>query len=304
MRAVIQDVFQVLLAVLIPLAAFSTGLLAPRPGRGETRLWRRPGQLFRDLLAVLVVVPVWVLALVLILPVSPIVRAGLVIATLAVGIGPVAAMKRMGPAAPSAREALDLNIVVLVISLAFVPLAFALLATLLHREVHLGVAAVAKVVLGRALIPLLLGLGAGRLFPRFAASAGPWLMKIANIALLVLLVVALLATWRHLAAVGVLGWIVCAVAAVGAIVIGHLLGGPDPSSRGVVAAASVMRFPALALVLAAVTPQGQRLIPVVLAYALVSFVSLTLYGSFVGWWERRRRSPSNVTPLRPVPRTT
>jgi hypothetical protein len=68
-------------------------------------------------------------------------------------------MKRMGPTAPSAREALDLNIIVLVVSLAFVPLAFALLATLLHRDVHLGVGAVAKVVLGRALIPLLLGLG-------------------------------------------------------------------------------------------------------------------------------------------------
>jgi hypothetical protein len=143
MKAAIQDVFQVLLAVLIPLAAFATGLLAPRPGRGETRLWNRPRQLFRDLLAILVVVPGWVLALVLIAPVTPVVRAGLIIATLAVGIGPVAAMKRMGPTAPSAREALDLNIIVLVVSLAFVPLAFALLATLLHREAHLSIGAVA-----------------------------------------------------------------------------------------------------------------------------------------------------------------
>src|SRR5262245_23849102 len=180
MRAIIQDVFHVLLAVLIPLAAFSTGMLAPRAVRGERRLWQRPGQLFRDLLAILIVVPGWVLALVLIAPVTPIVRAGLIIATLAVGIGPVAGMKRMGPAAPGGREALDLNIIVLVVSLAFVPLAFAFLATVLHRDLHIGVGAVAKVVLGRALIPLLLGVGAARLFPRAAASAGPWLMKIVN----------------------------------------------------------------------------------------------------------------------------
>src|SRR4030095_15834661 len=102
--------------------------------------------------------------------------------------------------APTAREALDLNIIVLVISLAFVPIAFAVLAVLLRAGVHLGVGTVAKVVLGRALIPLLLGLGAARLVPRLAASVGPWLSRIVNIALLVLVVVAILATLRQLAA--------------------------------------------------------------------------------------------------------
>jgi hypothetical protein len=158
MKALIQDVFSVLVAVLIPLAAFTAGLRAPRAGQGESRLWRRPAQLLRDLLAILFVVPAWVLAVVLVLPVSPIVRGGLIIATLGVGIGPVATLKRMGPTAPSAREALDLNIIVLVVSLAFVPIAFAVLALLLRADVHLGVGTVAKVVLGRALIPLLLGL--------------------------------------------------------------------------------------------------------------------------------------------------
>src|SRR5262245_33240560 len=132
MRSIIQDLFPVLLAVLIPLAAFTTGLQAPRPQPGEARLWRRPGQLLRDLLAVLFVVPLWVIALVLILPVSPAVRGGLLIATLAVGIGPAASMKRMGRPTRAAREALDLNLVVLIVSLAFVPLAFAALATLFH----------------------------------------------------------------------------------------------------------------------------------------------------------------------------
>src|SRR6188472_965275 len=118
MRAVIQDVFQVVLAVLIPLASFTTGLQAPRVGRGETRLWRRPRELGRDLLAVLILVPLWVVAVVLVLPLSPVARAGLLIATLAVGIGPAASMKRMGPSTPAAREALDLNLIVLLISLA------------------------------------------------------------------------------------------------------------------------------------------------------------------------------------------
>ena len=56
MRSTIEEVFRVLLAVLIPLASFTTGLQAPRAARGERRLWRRPGQLGRDLLAVLILV--------------------------------------------------------------------------------------------------------------------------------------------------------------------------------------------------------------------------------------------------------
>jgi bile acid:Na+ symporter, BASS family len=299
MSAIIKEVFPVLLAVLIPLAAFTTGLQAPRAAAGEARLWRRPRQLFRDLLAVLILVPLWALVLVLLVPLSPVVRAGLLISVLAVGIGPAAGMKRMGRTTPHAHEALDLNLVVLVLSLAFVPIAFFLVAALFQRDLHVGVGAVAKVVLGRALLPLLLGLGAARLSPRAAAAAGPWLMKILNIALLAVLVLALIATGKFLVAVGAAGWLVAAAVALGAVVIGHLLGGPDPEDRGVVAAASAMRFPALALVLAAALPGGHRVIPVVLAYVLCAFVATTLYGVIMA---RRRRRETPIIPIGATPR--
>jgi BASS family bile acid:Na+ symporter len=302
MRAVIKDVFPVLLAILIPLASFTTGLQASKPGPADSRLWQRRGQLFRDLLAVLILVPLWVLLLVSIVPLAPVVRGGLLIVAIAVGIGPVASMKRMGGVTTSAREALDLNLVVLVISLVFVPLAFAAFAALFHRDLHIGVGAVAKVVLGRALLPLLLGLGAARLAPRLAAAVGPWLMKMINVVLVVVLVLAIVATWRQLAGVGIRGWLVSLAAALGAIVIGHLLGGPEPGSRGVVAAASVMRFPALALALAAVTPLGKTLMPAVIVYVVVGFLTLTAYGALMTHHSRRRAGGGTVTPLRVAPR--
>ena len=90
-----------------------------------------------------------------------------------------------------------------------------------------------------------------------------------------MLVLALIATGKFLVAVGGVGWLVAAAVAVGAVVIGHVLGGPDPGSRGVVAAASAMRFPALALVLAAALPGGKRVIPVVLVYVAVAFLATT-----------------------------
>jgi bile acid:Na+ symporter, BASS family len=127
------------------------------------------------------------------------------------------------------------------------------------------------------------------------------LMKIINVVLLLVLVLALVATAKHLAAVGVVGWIVAGLAALGAVIIGHLLGGPDPGTRGVVAAASVMRFPALALVLAAAMPGRQQVIPVIIVYVLLSFVILMAYGALMGR-RRQRKEGETVTPLRPAPR--
>jgi bile acid:Na+ symporter, BASS family len=292
MREGVQEVFRLLLAVLIPLAAFATGLGARI---GAKHLWRRPRDLSRALLAVLLIEPLWVLLLLQIWPVAPIVRAGLLIATISVGIGPVAALKRMAGPTSRAGDALDLNLVVLVLSMIFVPIAFAALAALYRQNLRLGFGPVAKVVLGRALVPLLMGLGVARFRPRFAARAAPRLARVVNIALAVLVVAAIAASWKRLAAIGGAAWLAAAVAACGAVLIGHFVGGPDPETREVVAVASVMRFPALSLTLAAALPEGKRVIPVVIAYVLCAFVAMTVYGLSTRRWTRQR-NPRLVVP--------
>ena len=286
MRDGVQQLFRVLLAVLIPLASFTTGLGARL---GARHLWRRPRDLSRALLAVLIIEPLWVLLLLQIWPVAPIVRAGLLIATISVGIGPVAALKRMSGPTSRAGDALDLNLVVLLLSMIFVPLAFAALAALHRQNFSLGFGPVARVVLGRALIPLLIGLGVARLRPRFAGRAAPRLARMVNLSLAVLVVIAIAASWRRFAAIGVTAWLAAAIAACGAVLIGHFAGGPDPETREIVAVASVMRFPALSLTLAAALPEGKRVIPVVIAYVLCAFVAMTLYGLAVRRRTRRRQ---------------
>jgi BASS family bile acid:Na+ symporter len=74
------------------------------------------------------------------------------------------------------------------------------------------------------------------------------------------------------------GWLVCALVSVVSVVIGHLLGGPDATTRAVLAAYGTMRFPALALLVASIVPNGRRAIPVVLAYVLTSAVVSAVYG--------------------------
>ena len=124
-------------------------------------------------------------------------------------------------------------------------------------------------------------------------------MKIITVVLLLVLVLALAATWRNLLALGAVGWLVIVAAALGAVIIGHLLGGPDTGTRGVVAAASAMRFPALALVLAAAMPRGQEVLPVVIAYVVVAFVVLSVYE---GVRRRHRKQGEAITPLHAAPR--
>src|SRR6185369_14455170 len=193
---------------------------------------------------------------------------------------------------------LELNVIVLVLSIVFVPAAIELLGMLFRRNIHLGVGKVAGVVLGRALVPLALGLATGRLFPRAAAGIGPRLVKIENITLLAVLLLALVATRRELAGIGAAGWLACFAAALGAIAIGHALGGPEPGTRGVVAAASAMRFPALGLMLASASAQPKRLLPVVLAYILAAALSVALYGMTMARRARRsgRTLPASAAP--------
>jgi BASS family bile acid:Na+ symporter len=272
MRAVFEQVIQVPLAVLIALAAFDTGVDAPPPG--APRLWDRPALMVRALAAILIVVPLFAMVVLKLLPLSPVVRGGVMVAILAVGIGPVTLMRQDKTAG---REAVDLNLVLMLLSLVYVPAAFALLAHLFNRQLHLGAMAVAKVVLPRALAPLLVGLLVARRWPQAAAKAHPALARLVNRSLPVVLVLLLFVVWRSLRAVSAPGFGACALVAAAALLIGHLFGGPDLRSRAVVANASVMRFPILGLTLAAALPQSERVVAVVVVYLLMAMLALLVY---------------------------
>jgi predicted Na+-dependent transporter len=294
MRELLRD----LLLVIIPLASFVTGLQAQRGGE---HLWHRPAQLGRDLLAVLLLVPLWVVVLTRVIPLPLPVHAGLLIAALCLGIGPVASVKQLSAKNPRAGEALELNLIMLVIAIAYVPLAAAGAALLFGRQLPLDFGAIAKVVLARALVPLLLGIGVARLAPKFAVRGVPIISKFVNVTTLLIVLVALVALRRELVGVGGLGWLTAVVAAAGAAVIGHLLGGADAQSRGVLAVASVMRFPALALTIAQALPNGRRVLPGVLAYVMASLLVVTAYGMLTK--RRQPRQPRLVKPLGASPRT-
>jgi BASS family bile acid:Na+ symporter len=295
MRDTVVSVFKVVVAVVIPLASLATGLRLVT----VDPLWllkRRP-LLLRSLLAILVLVPVGTVLFLQGIQASPLVSTGLMVSVLAIGIGPPAALKRTSAAAANVDYEVELNVVLLMLSIVFIPAAVALLGAYLHLPLRLSASSVAGLVFTRALIPLAVGVLVARFLPRIAAPLARFAGPFVQIALLVLVVVAVAATWRNLFGLGLRAWTICAAVALGAMLIGHLCGGRDQPDRRVLATFSAMRFPGLALLIASAAPLGKQVVPVVLAYTISSLVLVALYDAVAA---RRRRPAGRAVPV-PAP---
>jgi hypothetical protein len=94
--------------------------------------------------------------------------------------------------------------------------------------------------------------------------------------------------------VGAGAWVTSALVAGVAVVIGHALGGPGPETRSVLAAHSTIRFPPLALLIAAAAGAEQRLLPVVLVYVIASSIAVAVYAAARKALQHRRQRPAHA----------
>jgi len=140
--------------------------------------------------------------------------------------------------------------------------------------------AVEMVLLVTVAVPLAMGMGIARFFtsaaPRLAALAD----RVGGALLLLGAVVLLIVHGREILGVIGQGTLVVTVAVVGfGLLVGHLLGGPDPGNRGALASATVHRHPAIALLLAsAAFPEHEAtVIGTVLLYMLASLLLAVPY---------------------------
>jgi len=87
-----------------------------------------------------------------------------------------------------------------------------------------------------------------------------------------------------------------AVFSVIGLVTGHVLGGPDPTERLVLAMATASRHPGVAAAIAAATFPGQMLTaPAIALYLVVSSLMTAVY---LGWFRRRHATLSEVEPAK------
>lgn len=285
------------LATLIPLVVqvsvfltvFSLGLGASHQDLGY--LFRRPGQLAKSLLAMNVVMPLLAAALAAVFGLRPAVKIALV--ALAVSPVPPALPGKQVKAGGRGSYAIGLLTAAALLAIVFVPAAVELLGRAFAKEVHVGPAAIARLVLIGVLVPLAAGIALRATAPALAGRIRRPISLASTTLLIIAALVVLAGSWRaELALIGHGTLAALAVFVLVGLAVGHLLGGPDPGDRTVLALSTASRHPGIALAIAAAAFPGEKLaLPAVLVYLIVSAIVSIPY---VMW--RRRHGTSCGSP--------
>jgi bile acid:Na+ symporter, BASS family len=268
--AAVGTVFTVMFSVGLGIAA------------GDLRLaWQRPGLMLRGLFAVLVAVPALAVIVTRILELPRMAQIGVVLMAISPG-APVALRRSLGAGGHRAfAPALQISIALLVV--ASMPLSIALLNDVYAGKASIAPWSVAKQVLVAQLLPLTLGMAVRRFRRPLAERFEGKLAAAGNLMLLALVAVILVNVWHVTLDEGVRVWPAIVLTTLGAIAIGHWLGGPEPATRTAVAISSALRNPGLALLVAAFNRAPPAITGTVLAYVLVTALVVLPYMA----WRRR-----------------
>jgi BASS family bile acid:Na+ symporter len=257
------------------LLVFAIGLDATI--REVSYLVRRPALLARSLLSMSVVMFVFAIAVVLLFHLDPEVKIALV--ALAVSPVPPILPRRQAKAGGSHDYAIGLLAAAAAAAIIVVPVAILLAGRIFDRTVSVPTGKVALIVLITVLVPLLAGALVRRFFPEFATRA----MRPISIVAMILLVTAslpvLFVAWKAMWALIGNGTLVClALFTIAGLIAGHGLGGPDPDHRTVLALATGVRHPGVALAVAWTNfPDHKAAAAAIVLYLIVAILISTPY---------------------------
>ena len=253
-------------------------------------LLRRPALALRAMVAMYLALPAFVLLLVWFVPL----QAGVGAVLLGFAVSPVLPPWAAKGAAVGGQP--DYVIGLQVLSSGFALLVVPIMIWIAHRmfgvQTVLDPLAVELVLLVTVAVPLALGMGIARIWPGAAPRLGATADRVGGLTLMFGAVLLLIVHGREM--LGAIGqgtlFAIVAVVAFG-LLVGHLLGGPDPGNRGALASATVLRHPAVALLLAsgAVPEHEATVIGTVLLYLLAALLIAVPY-------ERWRKSVTSDRP--------
>jgi BASS family bile acid:Na+ symporter len=276
----------IVLAIKVSLAltVLVTGM---RAGPGD-HLWlfRRPALLARTILSMNVLMPLIAVLMVSILRLNPAVEVALV----ALSISPVPpflpskALKSGGATSYS----VGLLFAVSVLSIVLVPFTAWAVSQLFATPVQVPPRVVLSIVGEVILLPLVAGGLLRQLAPSFVARAVKPTEKAATLLLIVAIIPVFVISWpaiRELLGNGTL--LAMLVMSFAGLAIGHYVGGPEPDNRIVLALATAMRHPAVAIAIGQAAFPGNDMVraAVLLAVIVVAFSTIP----YASWAERQQR---------------
>jgi len=215
-------------------------------GNVAATLLRTPGLALRSLLAMLVVMPVFAVVLAVTLDLKAPVELALVASALS-PVPPILPGRQI-KAGGQSTYVIGLLMISAVVAIFYVPLAAALLGQVFHRPVEVDIGKVVSIVVTSMLLPVIAGMLVGKVAPALAARLDKPLSALAMAVLVIACVPILIKEWPAFTAlVGHFSLVVMIVFTLVGLAVGHLLGGPDPDQRSVLALATAARHPAVAL---------------------------------------------------------
>ena len=248
-----------------------------------TYLWRRPGLLVRSLLAMYVVVPLVALLFVKLLVLPPGVEMALLVLAISAG-GLMLPRKLMGIGDGS--YVFSLVVLSSLLAIVTVPAWLALFGPLFGDTTELLPMEVARVIGRVFLLPLVIGMLVHWLIPEISSRMSKRLLMVSGGALVVCILLLLATNGSLILEAGWPALLTLAAMTLVAMTVGHVLGGPDPDNRTVLAISCATRHVGLVVLVAASVP-GPRTAALVGAYFVASAVVTIPY---LRW--RRRVSKS------------
>ena len=276
-----QTLFKLVLLLGVVLLVMAIGIQThlERP----LLLLRRPALALRAMAAMFVALPAFVLLLVWVLPL----REGVGAVLLGFAVSPVLPpWAKKGVAVGGQGDyVIGLQVLSSVVALLVVPLMILIAYKVFGVQTNLAPLAVEQVLLVTVAAPLALGMGLARLWPGTAPRLAALADRVGGVVLLLGAGVLLLLRGRTILDVFGQGTLLITLAVIAfGLLIGHILGGPDPGNRTALASATVSRHPAIALLVAsgAFPDNDGTVIGTVLLYLLASLLLAIPY-------ERRRQ---------------
>ncbi len=277
-----QQLIQIALLLSIFLVVFSLGLEA-KPG-DAVFLLRRPSLALRSLLSMHIVMVAFAVAVTQLFKLDPEIE----VAILALAVSPVPPVLPRNSRKGGGDNSYSVGLLFVAVLAAFVivPVSIDGLGRYFGVKAYMPPGKILPIVLITALVPMVSGILLSRFAPKFAArlvgplGKGAWILLLA-VALPVIIFNAGL--MFSMLGNGVLAVLV-AFSLVG-LMVGHLLGGPDPEARTVLALATCVRHPGIALTIVAVNFPHLKsaVLAVILWHLIVGMILTTPYKT----WRRK-----------------
>jgi bile acid:Na+ symporter, BASS family len=243
---------------------------------------RRPSLLARSLLAMFVIMPLVAVLLARALDLPQAVEAALI--ALAISPLPLLIPSTITRLGGRASQVVALLAAIAVLSIVVAPVLAELLERFSGRPLTVSSGKAAAVIAATVLLPLFAGMLFRNVLPDLAerielpiSIAGNVVLRLAA---LVLLVMSWSAVWSLVGNGTIIAIVIFVVAGLAA---GHVLGGPAPGGRTVLAFATAFRHPGIALGVAAANFPSENFVAAILLYMLVSAVVGVPYA----FWRRR-----------------